>query len=76
MKKLLFIAICSVSGLVLVSCDKESLESVSLVTNKLEKKGMYNAFAKQGDTIVVMPTTTTTEPGPGDEVVPIKPPKP
>lgn len=76
MKKLLFIAVCTVSGLVMVSCDKESIESVAPIAGKLEKKGMYNAFAKQGDSIVVIPTTTTTEPGPGDELVPIKPPKP
>lgn len=74
MKKIIYVAVFTVVCFAMTSCDKESLESVALQSDKLEK-GDGGHVAKPGDSIVVQ-NLTTDEPGPGDEVVPIKPPKP
>jgi len=73
MKNLIFIAVFTATGLVMVSCDKESLVDATPQVNKLEKVAKYNTFSREGDSIVIQ---TTTTPGPGDDVVIITPPKP
>jgi len=73
MKKLVFIAVFTVTGLMVVSCDKESLVEATPQVNKLQKAKVENSFARQVDSIAVQ---TTTTPGPGDDVVIITPPKP
>jgi archaellum component FlaF (FlaF/FlaG flagellin family) len=75
MKKIIFIAVFTVSGLVFVSCstDTEGLENASQNKKELvSPKQNDGLFSREGDTI---PMTNTTMEGPGDDVIPIKPPK-
>lgn len=74
MKKFVLIAVFSASGLVFVSCDSSAIESGTpqLKVLSIAKYGNSNVASKERDTV----TATNQVAGPGDEVVPIKPPKP
>lgn len=80
MKNLVYIAVLAALGYTTVSCDTESVESIANEsTNKKVKYEVSNFAFRVGDTITSNDTLTTNlveEPGPGDDVVPIKPPKP
>lgn len=79
MRNLVFVAALATIGYNMVSCDTDSVDSViNESANKVNPNQVSNVALKETDTI---PTDTLTinlltEPGPGDDVVPIKPPKP
>lgn len=83
MKKIVLMAAFAVSGLGVVSCDTEAIESgASPMEASTIQKEYYDLMAKTGDSIPVIDSTMTNSadnpppPGPGDDVPPIKPPKP
>ncbi|GAA4771124.1 MULTISPECIES: hypothetical protein [Flavobacterium] len=79
MKNFIYVAVCTALGFSAVSCDTDSVEGIANgYANKNSKDEVSNVTLKETDTI---PTDTLTinlltGPGPGDDVVPIKPPKP
>lgn len=74
MKKLIYVAALAVSGLTVISCDAESIQNVTKTSNaQIKQTNDFSLSAKVEDTIIVQ-TEPVEEPGPGDEVVPIKPP--
>ncbi|OWP74549.1 hypothetical protein BWK62_13985 [Flavobacterium oreochromis] len=64
-------AVFTATGIVMVSCDKESIAEE--ITSNNTKTNSINY--KKVDSIILL-TTNAAEPGPGDDVVIIKPPKP
>lgn len=80
MKNLVFVAALAAIGYNMVSCDTDSVDSViNESANKVNPDQVSNMMLRETDTISINDTLTTillTEPGPGDDVVPIKPPKP
>lgn len=71
MKKFFYIAVCTATGIVMVSCDKESFVNPSLATGVSKEAKIEKSCSKVSDTIV----QNVADPGPGDDVVIIKPPK-
>ncbi len=82
MKKIVCIAVIAMSGIVLVSCDADRVESTTPQFDKSsKKKEIYNVTQRTGDSLSVIDTTNLVvepplPPGPGDDVPPITPPKP
>jgi|GEM_PF-4557883 len=74
MKKMMIIAVFTAMAFAMVSCDKESIENISPKENK-KIEASANAYQTERDSIVAQ-DAPIDEPGPGDEVVPVKPPKP
>ena len=68
MKKIILIPAIIISGLVVVSCDTETVEEISPVVQKAN-------FQKRNIEQNVSLDYNTLSEGPGDEVVPVKPPK-
>ncbi|SHJ03439.1 hypothetical protein [Flavobacterium terrae] len=80
MRNLVFVAALATIGYNMVSCDTDSVDSViNESASKVNLNQVSNMMLRETDTISINDTLTTnqlTEPGPGDDVVPIKPPKP
>lgn len=74
MKKLIYVAVFTVSGLVMVSCDADSMEDVAGAAPKATTVTQeFMVIAREGDTIF-LPTTNDTDPGPGDDPIIVPPP--
>ncbi len=79
MKNFIYVAVFTALGSSVVSCDTDSVEGITNgFANKKSNVDVSSVTLRETDTI---PTDTLTvnlltEPGPGDDVVPIKPPKP
>ena len=74
MKKLIYVAVFTVSGLVMVSCDADSMEDATGAAPKVTTVSQeFMGTAKEGDTII-LPTTNDTDPGPGDDPIIVPPP--
>jgi hypothetical protein len=75
MKKIFFTAAVAVSGLVMVSCEADAIDSaIPQAKNfRVQKKGLeFN----ERDTIALFNTSTPmASEGPGDEIIIITPPK-
>lgn len=79
MKKIVCIAVIAMSGIVLVSCDADGVESAAPQFNKkASEKEYYNLTSRTGDSIPVIDTLMTNiiNPGPGDDPIPVPPPPP
>lgn len=82
MKKIVCIAVIAMSGIVLVSCDVDGVESTAPQFGKSSKqKEIHNLTLRIGDSLSAIDTTNLVvdpplPPGPGDDVPPIKPPTP
>lgn len=79
MKKLIYVAVLTATGLIAVSCEAESVESI---VNESKKKpvhhGIDNMTLRETDTIShdTLMTTLVNDPGPGDDPIPVPPPPP
>lgn len=80
MKNFIYVAVCTALSFSVVSCDTDSVDSViNESASKVNPNQVSNMMLRETDSISSNDTLTTTlltEPGPGDDVVPIKPPKP
>ncbi|MGH2664871.1 hypothetical protein [Flavobacterium sp.] len=85
MKKLVFIAAFAISGIVLVSCDTEAVDGNSTphFDKFTKQKEIHSETGRATDSILTDTITANLEldpppppPGPGDDLPPIKPPKP
>ncbi|WP_136668858.1 hypothetical protein [Flavobacterium sp. H122] len=80
MKNFIYVAVFTALGFNVVSCDADSVDTLADESEK--KKIKYEVpglILRETDTISGTDSLTTNlveEPGPGDDVVPIKPPKP
>lgn len=75
MKKIFFIAAIALSGLVMVSCDADAIDSS---TPQSKDFGVQKKDLKSNNTITSPLSTTSTlmaSEGPGDEIIIITPPK-
>ena len=75
MKKIFFIAAFAVSGLVIVSCDADAIDSTTsqakeYTIQKENPKSMGN-----GSISILNTSTASANGGPGDDVIIIHPPK-
>lgn len=73
MKKLIYVAVFTASGFVMVSCDADSMEDATGVAKVTTVSQEFMVAAKEGDTII-LPTTNDTDPGPGDDPIIVPPP--
>ncbi|OAB25199.1 hypothetical protein SAMN05444395_101154 [Flavobacterium fryxellicola] len=75
MKKIFFIAAFAVSGLVIVSCDADAIDSTTAQSKEfaIQKE---NLKSMENDSISIVNTSTVNaSKGPGDEIIIITPPK-
>ncbi len=79
MKNFIYVAVLTALGFSVVSCDTDSVEGITNdFGNKKSNVDVSNVTHRETDTISTdtLNVNLLTEPGPGDDVVPIKPPKP
>ncbi|MCL9804492.1 hypothetical protein NAT51_03100 [Flavobacterium amniphilum] len=79
MKKLIYVAVLTAMGLMAISCDADSVDSM---VNESKKKpvqhGIENMTLRETDSISLdtLMTTLVNDPGPGDDPIPVPPPPP
>jgi hypothetical protein len=78
MKKFIFIAALTASGLVFVSCstDTAEFENGSSKQKEVLLKQENGVYSRVGDSIPIISNLQTTVDGPGDDHILINPPKP
>jgi hypothetical protein len=78
MKKFIFIAVLTASGLVFVSCstDTAEFENGSLKQKEVLLKQEDGVYSKVGDSIPVISNLQTAVDGPGDGPIIVTQPKP
>ncbi|MBG6062231.1 hypothetical protein IWX83_002027 [Flavobacterium sp. CG_9.1] len=75
MKKIFFIAAFTVSGLVMVSCDADAIDSTTAQSKEFAiQKEKLKSMENDSISIVNTSTVNASE-GPGDEIIIITPPK-
>jgi hypothetical protein len=75
MKKIFFIAAFAVSGLVMVSCDADAVDSTTAQSKEFAiQKETLKSMEKDSISVLNTNTASASE-GPGDDVIIIHPPK-
>ena len=75
MKKIFFIAAFAVSGLVMVSCDADAVDSTMALSKEFAIK-KENLKSMENDSVSVLKiSTVNANLDPGDEIIIITPPK-
>ena len=75
MKKIFFTAAFAVSGLVMVSCDADAIDSTTSQAKELAIQKENPKSMENGSISVLNTSTATANGGPGDDVIIIHPPK-
>jgi hypothetical protein len=75
MKKIFFIAAFAVSGLVMVSCDADAIDSTTSQAKEFAIKKENPKSMENGSISVLNTSTAIANGGPGDDVIIIHPPK-
>jgi hypothetical protein len=75
MKKIFFIAAFAVSGLVMVSCDADAIDSTTSQAKEFAIKKENPKSMENGSISVLNTSTASANGGPGDDVIIIHPPK-
>lgn len=75
MKKIFFTAAMAVSGLVMVSCDADAIDSASIQAKDLGVQKTGLKFNESYTSPLSNTSTPMASDGPGDEIIIITPPK-
>ena len=75
MKKIFFTAAFAVSGLVIVSCDADAIDSTTSQAKEFAIQKENPKSMENGSISVLNTSTASANGGPGDDVIIIHPPK-
>lgn len=75
MKKIFFTAAFAVSGLVMVSCDADAIDSTTSQAKEFAIQKENPKSMENGSISVLNTSTASANGGPGDDVIIIHPPK-